>query len=64
MISSDTGSTNFEHSTLILWYWGLPPFILDVWLCFLTAGHVDWNEMADLYVAAGVKQQAGGFDGG
>ena len=56
MISSDTGSTNFKHFTLILWYWGLAPIILDDWLCS-TAGHVDWNEMVDLYVAVGVKQQ-------
>ena len=64
MISSDKRSTNPEHFTLILWYWRLPPIILDVWLC-LTTGHVDWNEMVDLYVAAGVKQQeifAGGFN--
>lgn len=25
----------------------------------MTAGHVDWNEMVDLYIAVGVKQQQG-----
>ena len=54
MISSDTRSTNPEHFTLILLYWRLPQIILDVWHC-LTAGHVDWNEMVDLYLATGVK---------
>ena len=63
MISSDTRSTNPEHFTLILQCWRLPQIILDVWLC-LTAGHVDWNEMVDLYVATGVKLQEGSIEDG
>ena len=63
MISSDTRSTDPEHFTLILWCWRLPQIILDVWLC-LTAGHVDWNEMVDLYVATGVKLQEGSIEDG